>query len=103
MVRASRIADKRPDPQDAGRVVLEGVAHQIPLTADLDPARRNQSRRDAARDSQRKKRSFERLAERFGGLPGLLVGDVGVADGGLDVFVAEQLLDLPQILSDVIE
>jgi len=43
------------------------------------------------------------LAQRFRSFPGLLVGDVGVTNGGLDVLVAEQLLDLPQILADVIE
>ena len=38
--------------------------------------------------------SFQNLAQRLRRLPGLLIADVGVAHGGADIFVAEQLLDL---------
>ena len=37
--------------------------------------------------------SFQNLAERLRRLPGLLIADVGVAHGGADIFLAEQLLD----------
>jgi hypothetical protein len=35
-------------------------------------------------------------------LPGLFVADVRIAHGRADVFVAEELLDFPQIVSDVV-
>ena len=44
-----------------------------------------------------------KLTERFRRLPCLLVADVGVAHGGADILVAEQLLDFPQILSHVVK
>ena len=43
--------------------------------------------------------SLQSLAERLRSLPGLFVADVGVAHGGADIFVPEELLDFPQILS----
>ena len=43
------------------------------------------------------------MAERFRRLPGLFVADVGVAHGGADILVVEELLDLSQILSRVVE
>jgi len=36
-------------------------------------------------------------------LPGLFVANVGIAHGGADILVAEELLDFPQILSHVVE
>ena len=47
--------------------------------------------------------SLQSLAECFRRLPGLLIADVGVAHRRADILVAEKLLDLPQILSQVIE
>src|SRR6476660_6626848 len=47
--------------------------------------------------------SFQNLAERLRRLSGLLIADVGVAHGGADIFVAEQLLDFAQILSHVVK
>ena len=47
--------------------------------------------------------SFQNLAELLRRLPGLLIADVGVAHGSADVCVAEQLLDLAQILSHVVK
>ena len=47
--------------------------------------------------------SFQSLTERLRGLPGLLVADMGVAHGGADVLVAEQLLDFPQILPHMVK
>ena len=47
--------------------------------------------------------SFQNLAQRLRRLPGLLIADVGVAHGGADIFVAEQLLDFAQILSHVVK
>jgi len=35
--------------------------------------------------------SFQNLAQRLRRLPGLLIADVGVAHGGADILVAEQL------------
>jgi hypothetical protein len=43
------------------------------------------------------------VAERFRRLPGLLVADVGVANRGADILVAEELLDFAQILSHVVK
>ena len=43
------------------------------------------------------------MAERFRRLPGLFVADVGVAHGGADILVAEEPLDLSQILYRVVE
>jgi hypothetical protein len=45
----------------------------------------------------------QNLAERFGRLPGLLITDVGISDSGADVFVSEELLNFPQILSYVVK
>ena len=36
-------------------------------------------------------------------MPGLLIADVGIAHGGADILVAEELLDFPQILSHVVK
>jgi hypothetical protein len=47
--------------------------------------------------------SLQSLTERLRGLPGLLVADVGVAHGGADVLMPEQLLNFPQIFANVIE
>jgi hypothetical protein len=47
--------------------------------------------------------SLQRLTERLRGLPRLFVADMGVAHGGADVLVTEELLDFPQILSRVIK
>ena len=46
--------------------------------------------------------SLQSLAERFRRLPGLLIADVGVAHGGADILVAEDLLDFSQVLSNVV-
>jgi hypothetical protein len=51
----------------------------------------------------RRRLLLQSVAERFRRLPGLLVADVGVAHGGADILVAEELLDLPQILPHVLE
>src|SRR6478672_4213160 len=47
--------------------------------------------------------SFQNLAQRLRRLPGLLIADMGVAHGGADILVAEQLLDFAQILSHVVK
>ena len=47
--------------------------------------------------------SLQSPAERLRRLPGLLIADMGVAHGGADILVAEQLLDFPQILSHMVE
>ena|SRR5215207_5433707 len=47
--------------------------------------------------------SLQNLAERLRRLPDLFVADVSIARGGADIFVAEELLDFPQVLSDVVE
>jgi hypothetical protein len=47
---------------------------------------------------KRKVALLQSLAERLGRLPGLLV-----ADGGPNILVAEQFLDLPKIFSHVVE
>jgi len=47
--------------------------------------------------------SHQSLAERLRRLAGLLIADVGIALGGANILVAEQLLDFPQILSYVVE
>ena len=46
---------------------------------------------------------LQHLTERLRGLPRLFVADVGVAHRGADILVAEELLDLPQILSHLVE
>jgi hypothetical protein len=46
---------------------------------------------------------LESLAERLRRLPGLLVAHVGVAHGGADILVAEELLDFPKIFPQVVE
>ena len=47
--------------------------------------------------------SLQRSAERLRRPPSLLITNVRVAHSGADIFVAEQLLDLEQILSHVVD
>ena len=47
--------------------------------------------------------SLQSPTQRFGRLPGLLIANVGVSDRGADILMAEQLLDLPQVFSNVVE
>ena len=47
--------------------------------------------------------SLQSLAEGLRRLPGLFMADVSVAHSGANILVPKQLLDFPQILSNVIE
>jgi hypothetical protein len=47
--------------------------------------------------------SLQRPTECLRSLPCLLVADVGVADRGANVLVAEELLDFPQIFPQVVK
>ena len=65
------------------------------------------SRNDHSSDPEESERSIklslQNLAQRFDSLPCLLIADVSVAHSGADIFVAEQLLDVPQILPHVVK
>ena len=47
--------------------------------------------------------SLQSVTERFRRLPCLFIADMGIAHGRADIFVAEQFLDFPQILSHLVE
>jgi hypothetical protein len=59
--------------------------------------------RQVSPEQQRLPLSLQRLTERLRGLPRLFVADMGVAYHSANVLVAEQLLDFPQILPNLIE
>ena len=47
--------------------------------------------------------SLQSVTERFRRLPCLFIADMGIAHGRADILVAEQFLDLPQVLSHVVK
>ena len=47
--------------------------------------------------------SLHSQTQRFCRLPCLFIADVGVADRGANILVAEEFLDFPQILSQLVE
>ena len=89
-------------------IVLRFTAHfeigqnphsRVEKTPDRSPVQAGRS------DQVRPRCSFslQNLPERLRGLPALLIADVGITHRGADVFRAQELLDLPQILSHVVK